>query len=634
MYLPADDGLDRAIQKIVSSPHWTRHFLLFLQSSGYGKTRRCLKLLKERKGVYFQCGNNNIPDHFGRNVRVNTLMNINNNNESAMKNEVQRFLSDIYKKIKDADNGDALFDEQFPQNVYNTEFMKDVANQALFATGNENGTAAVQFVGQGSVDNCVAVSTENNASNANEMFVVIFDESHNLGENLIKHLKVALDDYNLIGIFVSTLGYIDKMLPPNRSSREIHRRFIAPVTFLNTFDLYRDNKFHLGRPLWKNRMEMGMSLEQLVYFAVSKLCGHINTHKEHTTLSLFMCRFGGLNPVDYCNASLFVTNCMATYVKLEVNYDYGNKDKKHVTCLVMYPSEPILVEASAYYTSSKNNFEHSMNRTALLAAVKNSINSKSIVEVHKEDVGELMACTLICFTLDTLRERSGTFYTAGCMSSSVKACDFLKSLYPSIEQENEMLSLVEEYVTNVTHFIRLPFTPKSNKIICDINKERGAAIITKEISPLVDFYLSFFKSSSTSSLSSELIHCRVQVKNVSQKISYHEAFTLLTAITGKCFPNEDNSNYIASEVCVNILINVGTGGLDPFAELYTSDNESVTKYILIALNLDHQICFKDLDYDLLEIVKDIAKYDQSINQENDEVIKQSLGQGYYESKKS
>jgi len=188
---------------------------------------------------------------------------------------------------------------------------------------------------------------------------------------------------------------------------------------------------------------------------------------------------------------------------------------------------------------------------------------------------------------------------------------------------------VEEYVTNVTHFIRLPFTPKSNKIICDINK-RGAAIITKEISPLVDFYFSFFKSSSSSL--SELIHCRVQVKNVSQKISYHEAFTLLTAITDKCFPNEDNSNYIASEVCVNILINVGTGGLDPFAELYTSDNESVTKYILIALNLDHQICFKDLDYDLLDIVKEIAKYDQSIIQENDEVIKQSLGQGYYESK--
>ena len=282
MYLPADDGLDRAIQKIVSSPHWTRHFLLFLQSSGYGKTRRCLKLLKERKGVYFQCGNNNIPDHFGRNIRVNTLINMNNNNESAMKNEVQCFLIDIYKKIKDADNGDALFDEQFPQNVYNTEFMKDVANQALFATGNENGTAAVQFVGQDSMDNGVAVSTENNASNANEMFVVIFDESHNLGDNLIKHLKVALDDYNLIGIFVSTLGYIDKMLPPNRSSREIHRRFIAPVTFLNTFDLYRGNKFHLGRPLWKNRMEMGMSLEQLVYFAVSKLCGHISTHKKST----------------------------------------------------------------------------------------------------------------------------------------------------------------------------------------------------------------------------------------------------------------------------------------------------------------------------------------------------------------
>ena len=48
------------------------------------------------------------------------------------------------------------------------------------------------------------------------------------------------------------------------------------------------------------------------------------------------------------------------------------------------------------------------------------------------------------------------------------------------------------------------------------------------------------------------------------------------------------SQTILFDFGVNILINVGTGGLDPFAELYTSpslrssDNESVTKYISIA----------------------------------------------------
>ena len=62
---------------------------------------------------------------------------------------------------------------------------------------------------------------------------------------------------------------------------------------------------------------------------------------------------------------------MATYVNLEVIND-------HVNCLVMYPSEPILVEASAYLTSNQNIKEHAISRTALLVKVRNSINSKSI----------------------------------------------------------------------------------------------------------------------------------------------------------------------------------------------------------------------------------------------------------------
>ena len=245
---------------------------------------------------------------------------------------------------------------------------------------------------------------------------------------------------------------------------------------------------------------------------------------------------------------------MATYVNLEVI-------NEHVNCLVIYPSEPILVEASAYLTSNWNINEHAMSRTALLVKVRNSINSKSIVNVYKGDVGELMASTLICFTLERIRELNeisrSPIYDGGFMSTDVKVSDFIKSLYPNInkDEEHQLLSLIEGNVTNVTHFIRLPFTPKSNKLVCNINIKRGAAIITKENSPTVDLYLSFFKSSSSissssssSSLSSELIHWRVQVKNVSQKISHSEALTLLSTITDKSFPSEELTIQIILQV--------------------------------------------------------------------------------------
>jgi len=615
--MPDDNALESSIDKIALNHIDTRHHICFLQSSGYGKTRRCLELLKRRKGVYFLC--DQILGGLAVNDKFSDLLKIDQNNVAEVQRVVKTCVAQIYNIVESADSAVGLFNEQFADNCYNQNFMKDIDL----------------------LNDATTRSRENIGTNQAEMFLIIFDEAHELGERLMAELKLALDDHNLIGIFLSTLGNLDEMIPQKRSSRTTMMTSAPPVTFLNTFDLYSDEeKFFLGRPLWKNWfLQTRKSKEELVHFAVTKLCGGGNDHLNHAALSLFMCRFGGLNPVDYFQATLFVNNCMATYVKLEVGYD--DQDNRSVTCLVTYPSEPILVEASAFLTSSFNKNDNPMNREDLLTSVKTSINSKSIVKVHKGDVGELMASALICFTLDSLREKlkKDLNYQCGFMSTDIEVSVFLLSLFPGIIDNVGLLSLVEGYVVNVTHFTRLPFTPKGNKFL-EINKLRGAAIFTKENSASVDILFSFFKSSSSSSsTSSKLIHCRVQVKNVSRKITNFEATQMLEAMTDKCLPHEDTTEYVASDVSVNILINMGTGSLDPFSKSYeegpitrSRKKQTATKYILIALNLEHGKCFEDLEESMLNSVKDIAKCDQLVQEDDEQAIRQSVGRMYYETR--
>ena len=219
----------------------------------------------------------------------------------------------------------------------------------------------------------------------------------------MKALKLELDN------FLSTNGHLNTMIPTAQSFRTTPRNYIQPVTLLYTFDLYEDkcNKFFLGRPLWYqmylkwNKMYPDSDhLTELVRFAVGKLSGSKSIQPESIALSAFMCRFGGLTPVSEDAASNFVTNHMATtYCDIEVNFD-GTK-KRHVNCEITYPSEPILVEASAYLTSK---FNTSGSREEHLRFVKMSIFSQSYLASLKGDVGELMANVLMCYTLDIIRE--------------------------------------------------------------------------------------------------------------------------------------------------------------------------------------------------------------------------------------
>jgi hypothetical protein len=320
---------------------------------------------------------------------------------------------------------------------------------------------------------------------------------------------------------------------------------------------------------------------------------------------------------------------MATYCDIELNY-YADGEKRNVKCEISYPSEPILVEASAYLTSR---FKSTVAREEYLGIVKKSIFSQLYVTALKGDVGELMASVLLCYTLDVIRENKieGPNYQAGAMSSDVGIIEFLKSLYPDILLQEDIMNVldsIKEYVTDVTHFVRLPYV--SNLSTCAINLIRGAAIITPKYHPSVDFYMSFSLPSSRCP-----IHCRVQVKNKSNNINRTIAQDLLNLMTSRCIPTVGEVDDVdINQISLSILINVGSGILEPFAFIHepnqTRHSTSQSKYICIALNIrggDEKKCFKDINDSILQLVRDIAACDN--NHKTEQMMKMSLGKTYY-----
>ena len=609
-YVAVDESVGNnllsAIDKIASAPNDFKHYLWLLQSSGYGKTKRCIELMKTYKACYILC--ESIEGGFKENAIVE-LLKANINSEY-----VGNIIQQIYQLMQKRDAAD-LFQCQFLNNYYENEFLKTAIDN-------------LTMVSEADVDNHPV---------SDQFFLLIFDEAHNLGPDLMKTIKLQLDCFNIIGIFLSTNGHLGAMIPTTQSIRTIPRKYVQPVTLLCTFDLHDDkcNKFFLGRPLWyqmflkfRNNMHSELdNLTTLIIFAAGKLSGGASIQDESTALSAFMCRFGGLTPVNEDAASKFVTNHMATYCDIELNYAGG--EKRNVKCEISYPSEPILVEASAYLTSR---FKSKDAREENLGIVKKSIFSQSYVTELKGDVGELMASVLLCYTLDVIREDKieGPKYEAGVMSASVDIIKFLKSLYPDIllqEDIKNVLDSIKEYVTDVTHFVRLPYV--SNLSTCTINLIRGVAIITPKYHPSVDFYMSFSLPSSSRCP----IHCRVQVKNKSNNINRAMAQDLLNLMTNRCIPTADQVEDI-NEISISILINVGSGILEPFAFIHepnqTRNSTCQSKYICIALNIrvgDEKRCFEDLSDSILQLVRDIAACDN--NHKTEQMMKMSLGKTYY-----
>jgi hypothetical protein len=300
-----------------------------------------------------------------------------------------------------------------------------------------------------------------------------------------------------------------------------------PVYDLDTTDMFflpihgrsREVKLSmllLGRPLWYYMLATRRceTYTDLLCYALSRLRGEqTDCRSLETRLSLFMCRFGGLYPTNFDHASNFVRYNMATYAHIEVEREPGYDGSRVLKCTTGYPSEPILAAASAFATSRFCNDPHKKQdgckKADVLKEVKEQISrSGAIVKLSKGDLGETLACALVGYQLDYIREHAvekesnavefgdsvaeptGSQNYAEIMTRPVPVGTFLIALIDEAALLDE-LDLLEGYFVNVTHFVRLPYKTKystSNHVI-----DRGAAVITYENSQALDFFVEAFK---------------------------------------------------------------------------------------------------------------------------------------------
>lgn len=512
-YQPCGNVLPDTVEYLAKFKGSKRHYLVLLQSSGYGKTRACIELLKTHRGLYLLCGN--VEGGFQQCEIIRKLLLMDRFDAKA----AVVFLSKLDEFIKSHGSAEELFKAQFDESnsLYRNQFedpnklltkspssekqemqvkaervdidLKSVkANLDAFALGHEGDDQ----------DH----AQEASSTQQSRMSLLVFDEAHNIPENIMGILKVALDQFDIIGVFLSTMGNVSKLLPSIHSSRMM-RTSMQPICQLFTSDLHfrrgdttLRNKLVAGRPLWHNMlMTRGQNdLSLLVEYAATRLCGdeEEGVKDDSAKVSLFWCRFGGLNPSNEMVAANFVTRHMATYLHVETSV---HENDRLVTTSIGYPSEPILAEASAYRTSCFADRRGCDKYDVLRAVFLDVQRSGGIVKLDKGDLGELTACALVGYQLDYLRERM--FAEVGynpnkeqCMSSPVSLDVFLIALYNGVTEvfhDDPEIQQLSNFAVNATHFVRLPFN--TNYAACATAIERGAGIITRENSRGVDFFI-------------------------------------------------------------------------------------------------------------------------------------------------
>jgi hypothetical protein len=492
-----------------------RHYVLFLQSSGYGKTRLCLNLLKKMFGIYLLC--DNITGGFCKSQLIDTLV---TEFQAAPEVGRQRCVVKLLKRLEDYSrkfkSPEELFAQQFdedgkmyrssftdpygtlgePPNPHSTAALTEKAIQDANSTGPDSATN----------DQSKALpSASSAATTSGNWLIIVFDEAHKLGESLIEKLKLALDQFRMIGIFLTTCGHVDELVTSKSSYRGSGLTCPPILCQLESTDLYRTHRLTLGRPLWYHYLNSSRCSEaknpynELVRYALLRLSGGSTQAQPpiDTTafyVSLFMCRFGGLYPADYSKSSDFVVKHLATYGSMEVTEVHG---ARKVICRVAYPSEPLLAETSALCTSAilgTANVVRCTKEMVLRTVSDQVLRSSGIVKLNKGDLGELFACALVGYQLDLLREKylldQNIQYDAGIeknsMSSPVSVKDFVCALHAPTANMPE-LALFDGYTLNTTHFVRLPY--KTAYSTCAKAIERGAGIITYENSRVLDFFM-------------------------------------------------------------------------------------------------------------------------------------------------
>ena len=309
---------------------------------------------------------------------------------------------------------------------------------------------------QKTIDSEIRARSE--ADSRGNRLVVVFDEAKVLDtdekddvSSSYRCIRSMLNPCNMIGVFIDTSGQLATLTPSGATSDRAANptsgigTLVNPFFEIDSFDLFDDHLFFLGRPLWKRKFEsrLNQDYDELVTFAAHKLAGDHGEENDRF-LALFLCRFG-LDPT-FDLAERLIGSHMATLFDMTV-------DRKKLVS--GYRSEPILAEASAYQTTSKNGF-----RSRMLKTVRHSLNNR-VVHCHKVDRGEVAAAAWIGLSLDDLRWKTNPNdeYSAAKegLSRAVPTVEFLNELGCNLA--DDVVEELRHWWINSTHFSRPAGSP-------------------------------------------------------------------------------------------------------------------------------------------------------------------------------
>lgn len=603
-------SLERAVNEHFSN-HSCRHFIAILQSSGYGKTKQCIELLKKYKGIYLLCGDID-GVHAWKPGRFMTtfLAEINScpgSDRMLFRYIIQKFVSKIYRYMSDLEG--IQFESQFNSisGEMNPRFFDGLIGTDPMGTGSS--PSKDEFIKSISSDH---LNDLERRVDSPQPILIIFDEAHVINSDVLTWLKYSLDEFNVLGIFLSTCSKLEQMIPHKHSDRCRGLVEHQPVYLFHTFDLFEGSIFFLGRPLWKHQFQQrSASMIELVSYCAQRLTQYSPTLNLSSSLALFMCRFGGLSPVGHISGSNFVHKHLATYCHMSVDVDMVGHDgfsHRTINSIVHYPSEPILAEASAYRTSSMWLGNEHSRIVEVLTSIVPEVTAPNIVSIDKGKIGEIVVMAALGYTMDLIRDkqmrtsRYDPSDIATSFSCPVPLPVFLFSLSPScwtlLPEENK--ALFNNYLVNFTHFtiIDCPLIYRISKGLLT----RHVAIICREYCPGYDLAVPAYDKDHPD----EVVNIYISVKNFSIDITPSRSRDFLNQMRqplDKIHPCFNN--------CISLLINTGSGCLTPSAQiqqnpLTRSRRNADAFQWQVALNLTNENCFVDLPQDVRKLLCQMA----------------------------
>eukprot|EP00980_Cylindrotheca_fusiformis_P008025 scaffold1707_cov88-Cylindrotheca_fusiformis.AAC.4 len=490
--MSAVDLLDQRIKQLIEYSQNGRNMapiIFLLQSAGYGKTRTMLELARHRRrAVFLPCKDVPALSDSNKSWKVpaclqDMLRKLNNDDVErvACENEWIKFLKAVQESAEPYESSEELFNAQVMQDGKLGSFYKALEDQyfsreSTAESASEGGTKKVSISTTGTATNLDYRSAK---PITEDSLIVCLDAATALTKTSLKAFGWVAKMLGIVTIYSDREGLISRAMEDNESACSTRNgrlgQFTRPLYELPTFDLTYtilanngnlENLLTAGRPRWasvfqafqemsqeKNKQATEANLMKLIEkvkelllqasqdqdcFAVinertSKSTGNINCI-DPPMVAMFSCRFG-------LGSGSKIARLLAKYSLATIGQVETSSNRDFVSA--HYPSEPVLAEASAQYTSSdKANLSNVLNHVH--AAVL-----QRILDPPRGDIGEMCAAALLGLTMDKIRKERG--HRMFC-SDSVDLKSLLK--YFGCKDAPEVNEALDGWEVNFTHFDR------------------------------------------------------------------------------------------------------------------------------------------------------------------------------------